>query len=141
MTAVLVLILRIGLVTVLYLFLWSILQFVWQDLKQQGISLSSRKKPSIQLVIKTSDGMEKIVFFQQDEITIGRALGNTIVLTDDALSANHARVLYNHAQWWLEDIGSTNGTFLNKEKISSPTVIINTDQFKCGNTLFSIRAG
>lgn len=139
MTAVLVLILRVGLVIILYVFLWSILQSVWQDLRQQGTSLSNRKKPFIQLTMKMHDGIEKILFFQQDEITIGRAPNNTITSTDDVISANHARLAYHHTQWWLEDIGSTNGTFLNNEKISLPTAIINTDQFKCGNTLFLIR--
>jgi pSer/pThr/pTyr-binding forkhead associated (FHA) protein len=70
---------------------------------------------------------------------IGRGSHSDISVTDDALSVNHARISFHHAQWWLEDIGSTNGTFLNKDQISVPTVIISGDNFKCGNTSFAVR--
>jgi len=70
---------------------------------------------------------------------IGRGSHCDISLPDEALSASHVRLSFHHGQWWLEDLGSTNGTFLNKDQIAVPTVIITGDQFKCGNTFFSLR--
>jgi pSer/pThr/pTyr-binding forkhead associated (FHA) protein len=58
---------------------------------------------------------------------------------DEAMSAHHARISYHHTQWWLEDLNSTNGTFLNRDQVSVPTVIISGDEIKCGNTLLTIR--
>ena len=77
--------------------------------------------------------------FRQTEIDIGRGADCDIPVKDENISANHARISFHHGQWWLEDLGSTNGTFLNKDKITIPTVIITGDQFKCGNTTFSLR--
>ena len=70
---------------------------------------------------------------------IGRDTKCDLSVMDEALSAHHARIAYHHGQWWLEDLNSTNGTFLNHEKLIAPAVVITGDQFKCGNTLFNIR--
>lgn len=139
MTATAVLVLRIGLAFILYLFLWRVLQTLWQELKQQGTYLSSQKKPGIHLDAKMEDNEEAGYHFWQSEIVIGRGPHCNISLTDETLSASHVRISFHHGQWWLEDLGSTNGTFLNKDKIAVPTVIITGDQFKCGNTVFTVR--
>jgi pSer/pThr/pTyr-binding forkhead associated (FHA) protein len=139
MTATVVLVLRIGLAVAVYFFLWRVLQTLSQELKQQGTILSSQKKPGIRVKAKMEDGRDFEYYFWQPEIMIGRGSHSDISVTDDALSVNHARISFHHAQWWLEDIGSTNGTFLNKDQISVPTVIISGDNFKCGNTSFAVR--
>jgi len=139
MTATVVLVLRVGLAILLYIFLWRVLQTLWQELKQQGNLISTQKKPGIRLTAKMEDGNETSYHFWQPEIVIGRGSHCDISLLDEALSANHVRISFHHGQWWLEDLGSTNGTFLNKDQIAVPTVIITGDMFKCGNTTFSIR--
>jgi len=139
MTAALVLALRIGLAIVLYYFLWRVLQTLWQNLKQQRDLLSSQKKPGIHIDVTTSDRQEYKYDFWQTEILIGRGPHCNISLKDESLSSSHARISFHHAQWWLEDMSSRNGTALNNDKISTPTVVISGDQFKCGNTLFTLR--
>ena len=139
MTATVVLVLRIGLAIILYVFLWRVFQTLRQELKQQGTLISSQKKPGIHMDAKMENGREFKYHLRQSEIVIGRGTHCDISLLDEALSASHVRISFHHGQWWLEDLGSTNGTFLNKEQITTPTVIITGDQFKCGNTNFSIR--
>ncbi len=139
MTATIVLALRIGLAVLLYVFLWRVLQTLRRDLRQQSDILSSQKKPGLQLSAVTENGREHAYRFWQDEITIGRGSHCDVSLEDEALSARHARISYHHGQWWLEDLGSTNGTFLNRHRIVTPTVIITGDLFKCGNTNFRLR--
>jgi len=139
MTATLVLVLRVGLAIVLYLFLWRILQILRQELKQQGDILSLRIRPGIHINAVLDTGKEYSYNFWQPEILIGRSPTCNIAINDKSLSAGHARVSFHHAQWWLEDLGSTNGTILNKNHITTPTVIISGDQFKCGNTTFTLR--
>lgn len=139
MTATIVLVLRIGLAIVLYVFLWRVMQTLWQELKGQGNLLASQKKPGIHVDAKTEGGREFKFHFWQSEILIGRGSNCDISLPDETLSASHARISFHHGQWWLEDLGSTNGTFINKDRIIVPTVIITGDQFKCGNTLFTLR--
>jgi pSer/pThr/pTyr-binding forkhead associated (FHA) protein len=77
--------------------------------------------------------------FSQPEVMIGRDPKCDLSMTDEALSAHHARLTHHHGQWWLEDLNSTNGTFLNHEILKTPAVVISGDKFKCGNTIFSIQ--
>ena len=139
MTATVVLVLRIGLTVVLYAFLWRVLQTLRQDIKTQGVFLSSLKKPGIHVVSKMQNGRDFTYHFWQSQVVIGRGSHCDIALMDEALSASHASISFHHGHWWLEDLGSTNGTFLNKDQIAVPTVVITGDQFKCGNTIFSLR--
>ena len=139
MIATLVLVLRFALAIALYAFLgWAFLT-LWQELKEQGKILSARKKPGIIIGVRTEHGKESQNYFSQPEVIIGRDTSCDIAILDEALSAQHARVAHHHGQWWLEDLNSTNGIFLNQEKLTTPVVLIEGDAFKCGNTLFSIR--
>jgi pSer/pThr/pTyr-binding forkhead associated (FHA) protein len=51
---------------------------------------------------------------------------------DDTVSARHARLSYHHNQWWVEDLQSRNGTYLNDERVSVPTVIVSGDELRYG---------
>ena len=139
MTATLVLLLRLILAISLYAFLGWALWSLLRELKQQGDKLATQKKPAITLAIKMEQGKETKKQFSQPQIMIGRDTKCDVSTGDEALSAHHARLTHHHGQWWLEDLNSTNGTFLNREKLTTPAVVITGDHFKCGNTLFSIQ--
>lgn len=139
MTATLALILRLLLAVALYAFLGWALWTLLQELKQQGDKLATQKKPAITLHIRIERGKENARRFIQPEIMIGRDPGCDLAIIDEALSAHHARLAHHHGQWWLEDLNSTNGTFLNRERLNTPAVVITGDKFKCGNTVFGIQ--
>jgi len=139
MIATVVLALRFALAIALYAFLGWALWTLWQELNQQGKKLASRKQPSITLYINIEKDRQSPRHFIQAEITIGRDANCDLSMMDEALSARHARITFHHGQWWLEDLNSTNGTFLNREKLRTPAVLITGDEFKCGNTNFGIR--
>jgi hypothetical protein len=139
MTAAIVLGLRILLAGALYIFLAWALITLWRELKQQGDILALRKRSGIYIEARLENGREFKYYFWQTEITIGRNVNCDVAIMDDAISAHHARISYHHAQWWLEDLHSTNGTFINNDRVSVPTVIISGDQIKCGNTVFDVR--
>ena|SRR5215211_4872145 len=138
MIATLVLLLRLLLAVALYAFLGWTLWNLLREFKQQGDKLATQKKPAITLTIQIEQGQESQRQFTQPQIMIGRDTKCDISMMDEALSAHHARLTHHHGQWWLEDLNSTNGTFLNREKLITPAVVITGDHFKCGNTLFSI---
>jgi pSer/pThr/pTyr-binding forkhead associated (FHA) protein len=139
MIAPVVLALRLILAIALYGFLGWALLTLWQELQQQANRLSTQRKPNITIEIRVGNKKVSQSHFSQAEITIGRDTHCDLAVADEALSAQHARVVYHHGQWWLEDLSSRNGTFLNHEKLSVPAVVITGDEFKCGNTVFSIR--
>jgi pSer/pThr/pTyr-binding forkhead associated (FHA) protein len=138
MIATLVLLLRLILAVALYAFLGWALWNLLREFKQQGDKLATQKKPAISLTIQAGQGMESVRQFSQSQIMIGRDSKCDLSVTDEALSAHHVRLTHHHGQWWLEDLNSTNGTFLNREKLTTAAVVITGDHFKCGNTVFGI---
>jgi pSer/pThr/pTyr-binding forkhead associated (FHA) protein len=139
MIATLVLLLRLTLAIALYAFLGWALWNLLREFKQQGDKLATRKQPAIRLTIQMDQGQESVRQFSQPQIMIGRDTKCELSMMDEALSAHHARLTHHHGQWWLEDLNSTNGTFLNREKLTTPAVVITGDHFKCGNTIFTIQ--
>jgi predicted component of type VI protein secretion system len=76
--------------------------------------------------------------FSQMEILIGRDLQNDLQLQDDTISARHARIFFSNNLWMVEDSQSTNGTFLNDEKVLSPTALVENDMIRCGKIAVKI---
>lgn len=141
MTATLVLILRIALAIALYGFLGWALLTLWRELKQQGEFLTSLKKPGIQIQALLEDGKVIQKSFVQAEVIVGRDPNCDFPITDESISAHHVRISYHHTQWWLEDLNSTNGTLMGNNRVLVPTVLIPEDQFKCGDTTFTVSIG
>jgi FHA domain len=84
-----------------------------------------------------SKGME---FALGDEVTVGRAGGCAVLLTDDTfVSQLHARVFRRDGSFYVEDLGSTNGTYLNKRKVTAPVAIRKGDKIQFGRTTMEVR--
>lgn len=136
MSAIVVLILRILLVILLYSFLGWALVTIWRDLRTQSQFLS---KPNIpQLSILNSEE-EKPLSFAVPEVIIGRSAASEYPIANETVSARHARLSYHHNQWWVEDLNSTNGTYLNDERLTFPTVLTSGDDLRCGNVNLAIQ--
>ncbi len=73
------------------------------------------------------------------EILIGRAPSCTLVLDDDYSSQRHARVFERAGQWYVEDLGSTNGTFLGKTRIEEPTPLPLGSPLKVGQSTLELQ--
>jgi len=132
MSAPIVLALRILMALALYGFLGWAIFLLWRDIQRQGVQLAGRRVPGINLAIKQDLGQDVLKFFSQPEITLGRDPGCDIPLLGDTVSTRHAQLAYHHNQWWITDLGSTNGTYLNGMIVSMPTVITSGDEIKCG---------
>lgn len=78
-------------------------------------------------------------FDLDDEATLGRAAGCTIALTDDdTVSQLHARIFRRDGKLMVEDLGSTNGTFLNRKRVSAPTAMRKGDRLQVGKTILEV---
>lgn len=70
------------------------------------------------------------------EITVGRAPGCAVTLPDDSFVSHlHARVYVRDGDTWVEDLGSTNGTWLNGTRVDAPTLVRPGDRLQVGNTV------
>lgn len=72
-------------------------------------------------------------------ITLGRAPDSTLVLDDDYASNNHARISLVEGGWVVQDLGSTNGTWVGRTRLTGPTVLAVGQQLKVGRTMLELR--
>lgn len=72
-------------------------------------------------------------------VLIGRGADAAIRLDDDYASTRHARIAYADGQWFVEDLGSTNGTYLGTVRITQPTPITLGSQVRIGKTILELR--
>ena len=97
-----------------------------------------RGKAARQLVVTAGQLAGTRITLGDIPITIGRAEDSTLVITDDFASARHARIVPRDGQWFVEDLGSTNGTMVNGQRVSA--VAPNPgDMIQLGTTTLTFR--
>jgi len=140
MSGVVVLILRILLAITLYGFIFWAFFTIWKELKTRSEMLASKKIPT--LILHPLDAIDsRPAHFEMSEIILGRDPACSFVIANETVSARHSRLSYRQNQWWLEDLQSTNGTYLNEEPVSTLTVIVSGDEVRCGQAAFRIEIG
>jgi pSer/pThr/pTyr-binding forkhead associated (FHA) protein len=139
-SAVILLILRILLAVLLYGFLGLAIYTMLRDLKQQGELLAARLPPPLTL-INMGETEVHLQHYNQPVIILGREPDCDFPMDDQTVSAQHAKLSYHQQQWWLEDLASTNGTFLNGEVVTSPVVITHGDELRLGHLGVRIEIG
>jgi len=72
-------------------------------------------------------------------LTMGRGEGNDVALTDEYVSTRHARFVPHNGQWYVEDLGSTNGTYVAGARISRPTPVGTKSTVRVGRTVVELR--
>ena len=92
------------------------------------------------LVVVQPSAQKGTEFLLADEVTVGRAGGCGVLLADDTfVSQLHARVFRRDGDLWVEDLGSTNGTYLNKKKVTAPVAVRKGDKIQFGRTTLEVR--
>jgi pSer/pThr/pTyr-binding forkhead associated (FHA) protein len=100
----------------------------------------SRRGAPTQLVVTQGSLAGTTVALQGQTITLGRAHDSTIVLDDDYASSRHARIYPDQSgQWIVEDLNSTNGTYLDRMRLTSPTPLQPGVAIRIGRTVIELR--
>lgn len=137
MLAVLVLIIRYAIMASLYAFLGWMIYTLWRELRFQSQSVTTQKIPMLILGLENEpDSTRKK--FTSAEVIIGRDRECNYQMEDEIVSSRHARLVYRYNQWWVEDMQSTNGTYLNDERVETPTVIIKGDELRIGRQILLV---
>jgi hypothetical protein len=143
------LILKLAFLVLLYLFIWRIVRTASRDLRlpQESIILAPSREAGIattppevhmgRLVVVKSPELDEGSDFELDssQVMIGRGRQNDIALVNDEYaSAKHARVEPRQDGVWVQDLGSTNGTFLNGARLERPRRLTHGDIVRVGET-------
>lgn len=140
MSGALVLVLRVLLAVALYGFIFWALWTLWKELQIQTHAMAASKIPVLQ-IYPLDFSASKAARFELSEVILGRDPTCSFVVADDTVSARHTRFSFHKSQWWVEDLQSTNGTYLNDEPINTFTVIVTGDEIRCGQVAFRIEIG
>jgi len=137
MNAILALILRIILIAFAYGFVGGIGYLVYQNLR---IIVKNEGLVTIPPITLTFDFDQETISkkFFQPEIILGRDPSCDLALDNGTISLRHCRLAFHDKQWWVEDLDSTNGSYINNVLIETPTVITAGDQLKLGRILINI---
>jgi pSer/pThr/pTyr-binding forkhead associated (FHA) protein len=101
-------------------------------------SRPSRSAPH-QMVVTAGPLVGTTIDLADSQITIGRADDATLVLSDDYASTRHARLFPQDGQWLVEDLGSTNGTYLDRQKVTRPIPVPVGVPIRIGKTVLELR--
>ncbi|MER5213955.1 FHA domain-containing protein [Streptomyces sp. NPDC002838] len=108
--------------------------------RQQAAGGRQRRNAPTKLVVTEGTLTGTTVALQGQTITLGRAHDSTIVLDDDYASSRHARIYPDRdGQWIVEDLGSTNGTYLDRTRLTTPTPIALGAPIRIGKTVIELR--
>lgn len=111
-----------------------------QQRQQAAAGGRQRRNAPTKLVVTEGTLTGTTVALQGQTITLGRAHDSTIVLDDDYASSRHARIYPDRdGQWIVEDLGSTNGTYLDRTRLTTPTPIAPGAPLRIGKTVIELR--
>lgn len=136
MLTVLLMILRYSFLLLLFVFIFKLVKWMVKDLKADRL-LEDPTGGRI-IVIKSSLPEPKpgASFDIGKEIIIGRGRGSGVLIRDSFTSTRHARVFLKGGQYWLEDLKSTNGTYLNEVQVGRPVLLTDKDIMQVGGVTF-----
>jgi len=87
------------------------------------------------LIIRRGPSPKQEYRLTPEDVTIGRSLTNVVAITDPEVSRRHACIKWRDGSYVIEDWGSTNGTFVNDQRINSPVMLFNEDEIRLGDTI------
>ncbi|HYO04498.1 MAG TPA: FHA domain-containing protein [Mycobacterium sp.] len=146
---------RVGFLLLLWLFIWSVLRILRTDIYaptgavmvKRGLAIRGTLLPSRgqrrntprQLVVTEGALTGTRIQLGSQPVLIGRADDSTLVLTDDYSSTRHARLSPRGSEWYVEDLGSTNGTYLDRAKVTTAVRVPMGTPVRIGKTVIELR--
>jgi pSer/pThr/pTyr-binding forkhead associated (FHA) protein len=145
---------RVGFLLLLWLFIWSVLRILRTDIYaptgavmvRRGLALRGsllpnrgRRNEVRQLIVTEGALTGTRIPLGTQAVLIGRADDSTLVLTDDYASTRHARLSPRGSEWYVEDLGSTNGTYLDRAKVTTAVRVPMGTPVRIGKTVIELR--
>jgi hypothetical protein len=162
-------IVRLGFVAVLWIFVFSIISVIRADLFGQKVvsRVAAANAPEVisapvgnsapisgaptlvseptgstatKLVIIEGERTGQMVRLERREITIGRSPDSDLIVDDEYASTHHAKLILINNDWLIQDLNSTNGTYLDGSRVGTPAVVKLNTPVRVGKTVFELRS-
>jgi hypothetical protein len=135
--------LRVAFIALIYLFLFIVLRTTVRELTVAAQVMGGEERRvagSSLVVLDAADSSLTLgaALPLEPTSTLGRVAGNTIVVDDPHTSARHAELRFARGQWWLRDLGSSNGTLLNDVPVRAVVGVRPGDVIQCGRVRFRL---
>lgn len=146
-------ILKLCALALLYLFFLRVVRAVWAEVAPARPAAAPvaasgaphdrrfagrRERKSSHLTVVEPPELKGRSYGLAEELTVGRAAGCQVTLDDNYVSQLHARIFQREGVLYVEDLGSTNGTYLNTRKVSAPAAMKRGDRLKIGSTVMEL---
>jgi pSer/pThr/pTyr-binding forkhead associated (FHA) protein len=153
---------RTGFLVLLWIFIFSIISVIRADLFGQKVvsRVAQANVPAVfsgpgvtgaaptqqfeqkagKLVVTGGDKVGTEIALSGRQLTIGRAGDSDLIVDDEYASTHHAKLVFINGEWLIQDLDSTNGTFLEGQKVSTPQTVAMNAQVRIGQTTFELRA-
>jgi len=152
-------VLEVFVVALVWLFFFRVIRAVWVEVRPPRARASaaeiqlgaagaataavpkrgrSRDKGQLRLTVVEPEAQRGEAFDLADELTLGRAPGCGVRVEDAYTSNIHARLFRRDGALWVEDLGSTNGTWVNAERVEQPMRLSRGDMLQVGGTVFEV---
>ena len=139
-------------IVILYFIIYYALKIMYKDIKVNNVRKNENPPKPPKKKVKKNYGIEVISTGEStnikkgtiipiiDIITIGRKEDNSVVLQDRHTSGNHAKLIVKENNLYIQDLHSTNGTFVNGKKISTNVKLLGREEIQIGTTVFRVLA-
>jgi pSer/pThr/pTyr-binding forkhead associated (FHA) protein len=132
-------ILKLIFIALIYLFLWQVARAIAAHLGGVGAEPSSRRRAGGELVVVRSESQAGLHFSVRDVAVVGRSPEADVMLEDAYASEFHMRLVAKDGRLVLHDLGSTNGTYVNGRRVTSPLALNRGDAVQIGKTVLEVR--
>lgn len=154
---------RTGFLVLLWIFIFSIISVIRADLFGQKVvsrvaqanvpavfsspsvatnteTTKAAEPKATKLVVTAGERIGTEIALSGRQLTIGRAGDSDLIVDDEYASTHHAKLVFINGDWLVQDLDSTNGTFLDGQKVATPLVVPMNTQVRVGQTTFELRA-
>ena len=129
-------------IILLYVIIYYALKIMYKDVKTGGKKNTNPNLNKYGLEITKAGGNEDLeeesVMLIRGDVTIGRMDDNAIILSEPFVSGHHARVYAKNNTLYIEDLNSTNGIYVNDEKVEGKIKLTTGDEIKIGSAIFTV---
>jgi pSer/pThr/pTyr-binding forkhead associated (FHA) protein len=144
--------LKYGLFALLFLFLWRSMRWVVRGLnvdrgtpsvvtngpRGAPIDRSSSQPNPVTVMVHLDGAAKPRAMYLATNTVVGRGAECDLRLDDTYVSQEHARIFAKEGSWYVEDLGSTNGTFVNEQRLAAPAMLTSGDRIRVGTTVLEI---